>query len=247
MAPGLALAGTAASRRVALAAAWALCVLHAAAGDSAASRQEPGPLLRKCLHYTAIQSEHVKTGFDVRNMAGTFYELAMHDYTQSVCVAGPTCVRSQKVIDGLTIRDNFTIACFGSAYSSALEFRIVPEKPGYLEGRWSAVTGDRVIPDTVVEFKESLEPESDAQYEWVIEVQCAEELGEEIFVGVNFYAKHATAENLAEMTAAAERNGIGPMMYSGLGLRPVHQGADCWYNANLSRAGSVTETDEILV
>ena len=29
------------------------------------------------------------------------------------------------------------------------------------------------------------------------------------------------------MTAAAERNGIGPMMYSGLGLRPVHQGADC--------------------
>ena len=148
----------------------------------------------------------MKTGFDVRNMAGTFYELAMHDYTQNVCVAGPTCVRSQKVIDGLTIRDDFTIACFGRAYSSALEFRIVPEKPGYLEGRWSAVTGDRVIPDTVVEFKESLEPESDAQYEWVIEVQCAEELGEEIFVGVNFYAKHATAENLAEMTAAAERN-----------------------------------------
>lgn len=218
----------------------ALCAavwLSTALGDQQANFE----LGKKCPEYTSIQSEAVKTSFDYHKMAGTFYELAMHDYTQfPTCVVGPACVRSVKKVDGLRIHDNFTLGCFGGAYSNALEFRIVPEKRGYLEGKWEVISGDKVIPDTVVDFKESLDPENDSQYEWVIEVQCAEaDSFGEFFVGVNFYAKHATAENLAEMTASAERNGVGPMMYTKpFGLRKVHQGADCWYH-NETHASSL--------
>merc|ERR1712087_729111 len=54
----------------------------------------------RCPAYWEMQSDRVKNSFDVLKLAGFYYELAEHDYTQyPACPTGMRCVSSEKVVD----------------------------------------------------------------------------------------------------------------------------------------------------
>lgn len=139
---------------------------------------------------------------------------------------------------GEAIYDNFTMMCpdkTGKIYISPLKFNLTASK-GVFTGHWAVVKGTD-IPDTVVDVSVATDPATGKEYyRWVIEFQCVEVAGETIFVGVNFYSREKTAAALAEMRAAATRQGLDPYMTSGgsrfglvirtrvdcLGIRTVH-------------------------
>ena len=63
----------------------------------------------KCPNYKDIQNPKLSKDFDIDKYKGTYYELALHNYTQpSIC----GCMRSNKtIINNNYIYDNFTLVC----------------------------------------------------------------------------------------------------------------------------------------
>ena len=154
-----------------------------------------------CPTFYEIQADKVATDFDRNKLVGTYYELALHDYTQYPTCLRPSCIRSQKefteVGDGKSqIKDTFTLSCFGAPYVTSYYFNFT-ENNGSLDGFlvdppiWWKILFQEEYPDTIVDFKES---EDGAQYDWVIEFQCREKDpiigGKKVgFTGFNFYSR----------------------------------------------------------
>ena len=194
-----------------------------------------------------IQHEKVAKTFDITRFVGTYYELALHDYTQYPTCPRPSCVRSVKkftdVGDGQSqILDTFTIGCFGRPYTVPYYFNTT-DYAGSLTGFlvdppvwWKVLFGQKEYPNTIVDFKES---EDGGQYDWVIEFQCREktkviEHGEKIgFTGFNFYSRvqNPGDDVYNEMIQSARDAGLSVYMDHGWGLKKVPQD-DCNYDDN---------------
>ena len=192
-----------------------------------------------------LQTEDVQKNFDVRKMPGTYYELALHDYTQYPTCPKLSCIRSVKsftdVGDGhQQLKDDFTIQCFGHPYTVEYFFNTT-EANGSLMGFlvdppaiWKMLFGsDTKYPDTVVAFKES---EDGGQYDWIIEFQCRTQAGwvkgEHVgFTGINFYSRVQNPDPsvLEEMLQAGRDAGLGVYMDASWGTRPVPQ-TNCGYD-----------------
>jgi hypothetical protein len=138
-------------------------------------------------------------------------------------------------IENTYILDNFTMVCpwnqsgvDGKIQISDLSFNLTKNN-GILSGHW-AVTGNTAIPDTIVAFGAPDIPGD--PYRWVLELQCVEELGVEVFVGINFYSRSnlgpEAERSYQEMLAAAIRVGIDKYWDTKKGLRRVDH-AGCFY------------------
>ena len=189
-----------------------------------------------------LQSEQTMKDFDIKKLPGTYYELALHDYTQYPTCPKLSCIRSVKSFTGVgdQIKDDFTIQCFGHPYTVEYFFNTT-EANGSLMGFlvdppaiWKLLFGsDTKYPDTVVAFKESADG---GQYDWVIEFQCRTQAGwvkgEHVgFTGINFYSRvqNPDASVLEEMLKAGRDAGLGVYMDASFGTRPVPQ-TDCGYD-----------------
>ena len=180
-----------------------------------------------------LQSPAVASSFRLSQFAGTYYELALHDYTQYPACPAPTCVRSVKAVDAARakLRDAWVLSCFGAAYPEDLEFNLT-STPGFFLGTWGVLPGV-VFPDTVVDVGPVL---ASGQYEWAIELQCVQVAHngaaseEVVFVGINFYHTDPTpgAEALGAMLAAARARGLGVYMNHSFGVYTVPQGNCSW-------------------
>ena len=172
-------------------------------------------------------------GFKLDDIAGYYYELALHDVTQyPLCPSKPACITSNKTIrthsDGNQfVHGEFSLSCLGNAYSKTLLFNVT-STPGFLRGYLPrsdipflpAGLADRVVfPDTVIDYK----PGPDG---WVLEFQCVEFAGRVVFTGVNLYAKHASDEAaFRAMLTAVKESGIDYYTQQGFGLTNVSQSA----------------------
>ena len=67
---------------------------------------------KKCPEPTSMQSDEVKSNFNMESFLGTYYEIAYHDYTQPIGVCG--CQRSVKTFQNERIYDDFTLNCGNS-------------------------------------------------------------------------------------------------------------------------------------
>ena len=173
--------------------------------------------LTTCPGWWELQTEKVKESFEIEKFEGTYYELALHDWTQDPACAsilgGPQCVQSIKYLDNITrdlLVDDWTLQCFGTPYPVPLYFNLT-DIPGYFLGFSPAdAFKNRDWPDTIVDYKFS---EDGTHYEWVIEFQCNEfELVPAIrFVGINFYARHynVTEDYYNEFIKAGYDVGLG--------------------------------------
>ena len=89
-----------------------------------------------------LQSDAARSNFSLSKFAGTYYELALHDYTQHPACPSPT---SHKVVDygEKIVNDTFVLNCLGKNYTSHFHF--------HSSGK---VSGLPVItfPDTVVDY-----------------------------------------------------------------------------------------------
>ncbi len=180
----------------------------------------------KCPFPWELQSDTVKQSFDLDKFAGSYYELAFHDYTQYPVCPSPKCIRSDKVIDyqRKMVNDSFTLVCAGIHFPVSFKFHFT-NTTGFFLGKvihFSEVT----FPDTVVDVLES----SDGVYEWVIEFQCVEKIDHVWFVGINWYSRssNVTEEYLDGMLNAARKRGLGFYMDRGEKVTIVDQ-KDCDY------------------
>ena len=183
----------------------------------------------------------------MEKLVGTYYELALHDYTQYPTCPKLSCIRSQKefMTDVGTgkqqIKDTFTINCFGHPYVNAYYFNTT-EVNGSLTGflldppAWWKILFEMEYPDTIVDYKESADG---GQYDWVIEFQCREKDpligGKKVsFTGFNFYSRVQNPDDsvLEEMLQSARDKGLGIFMDASWGLTKVPQ-TDCNYDAEV--------------
>lgn len=230
--------------------------------------------LTQCPAAWEAQSTRVHS-FNVSRFVGTYYEQLLHDYTQYPTCPSVSCIRSKKVLVGSmvtqgnvgsggevqVIQDTFTLHCFGQAFDMVYYFNTTAT-PGALEGYlvdppqwWIRLFGDKVYPDTIVDFRESSDGDG-GQYEWVIEFQCTDTgtsakvgsgigdtlerdvrgQGEEsrsyvTFTGFNFYTKEQdpSEQVIREMVASARARGLGVYMDIPPGLTTVNQ-TQCDYS-----------------
>ena len=173
-----------------------------------------------------MQSDLVKKSFNLTKFQGTYYELALHDYTQYPICPSPTCMRSHKVIDYKLqqINDTGNLDCFGKVFPIHLHFNLT-KTPGYFLGFWKVIPGV-LFPDTVVDVYE----DSEGVYEWVIEFQCVEKLDRVLFVGINWYSRESqvSEEYYEDLLKVARSRGLGVYMDKGEGVFRVDQ-KNCTY------------------
>ena len=193
--------------------------------------------LTTCPGWWELQTEKVKESFEIEKFEGTYYELALHDWTQDPACAsilgGPQCVQSIKYLDNVTkdlLVDDWTLQCFGTPYPVPLYFNLT-DIPGYFLGFSPAdAFKNRDWPDTIVDYKLS---EDGKHYEWVIEFQCNEfELVPAIrFVGINFYARHynVTDDYYNEFIKAGYDAGLGVYLDNTWGLYRVPMDNCPWF------------------
>jgi hypothetical protein len=172
-------------------------------------------IAEKCPSPNDIRSDLVKSKLDINAFAGTYYEIAYHDYTQPIDLCG--CGRSVKsIMDDGTVFDNATINCGNTSgnqtqshtYHQPLYFHQT-DTPGYFIGKWPVIP-DVDFPDTLVDVGPI---KDDGQYAWALEFQCVEELGQTIFVGVNFYSSVPEHTYLEDMKSAFHDLGLDPFIY----------------------------------
>lgn len=175
----------------------------------------------KCPSPWELQSDEVKQNFDLKKLEGSYYELALHDYTQYPICPNPKCIRSHKVLDPQLkqVNDTFNLVCFGGEYKFMFRFALT-NITGFFLGTVASFPYI-VFPDTVVDVKES----QDGGYEWVIEFQCVEKLDHVWFVGINWYSRerNVTKAYIDGLLHAARARGLGFYMDKGMGVYSVDQ------------------------
>lgn len=225
--------------------AFASTVLAAVAAGGAAP---PTFNDTKCPGFWEVRAPHLVADFKIEQIAGFYYELALHDWTQfPLCVTPPKCITANKSLqthpDGVRyVLDQWNMQCFNRPYPQTLLFNVTDE-PAYLRGYVPdtvipflphGVVSSVLFPDTVVDFKPG--PEG-----WVVEFQCVEALGGVRFVGVNYYSKTKTEQAFEEMDAAARARGLGFYIDKGFGLKRVSH-EDCPLEPN-----ATTSSTEVIV
>ena len=205
---------------------------------SAAPPPPPQFNLTACPAFREVQAPKVAPEFSMRRLAGTYYELALHDYTQFPTCPKPSCIRSVKRLvpgvvspsGGAQIVDSFTLSCFGRP-SRVQYFFNETKNPGALLGFvrdpplwWKGLGFASVYNDTVVDFGPV--HSATGQYEWVIEFQCRGKPGKGVtFTGINFYSRVQAPPQAAVdgMLQAARDRGLGYFMDLNVGTRLVPQ------------------------
>jgi len=197
-----------------------------------------------CPAWWEVQNWKVQSTFNMSKMVGTFYELALHDYTQYPTCPSLDCIRSQKVFtnvgDGkFQLKDTFTLTCFGQEYVNSYYFNRTKNNGafiGFLKNApaWWHILFAMEYPDTIIDFKES---KDGGQYDWVIEFQCREEAtivgGEKVsFTGFNFYSRiqQPGDDVYNEMIQAARDAQLSVYMDHAWGLKKVDQ-SNCNYDS----------------
>ena len=203
-------------RQLAVAIAVILVALSRTPTPGVAAHAVSRPL-GACPSPQSLQSAYVRSNFSLDAFVGwtPYYELAYHDVTQpKIC----GCQRSEKVLKGPVIYDNFTMMCpdkTGKIYISPLSFNLTGDS-GVFVGHWAVAKSTR-IPDTVVAVDVAYDNATGRPYyRWVLEFQCVEVAGQTAFVGVNFYSRERSDAALREMRAAATRQGLDSYMASGI-------------------------------
>ncbi len=180
----------------------------------------------RCPAAWELQSDTVKRSFNLTKFQGTYYELALHDYTQHPICPSPTCMRSHKVVDYKLqqVNDTFDLNCIGHNFANYFYFNLT-KTPGYFRGTWTFIPGV-LFPDTVVDVYEN----SDGVYEWVIEFQCVEKLGRVWFVGINWYCREnqVSEEYYQNLLKVARSRGLDFYMDKGEGVFRIDQ-KNCTY------------------
>lgn len=171
----------------------------------------------------------VASTFDATLLAGTYYELAYHDYTQPRApLCG--CQRSVKTFDSGQIFDMFSIQCAHKDYFAPLEFS--PSRTrGLLNGKCNRAPRG-ICPDAIVDVGTRSEGEP---YPWVIEFQCiskhADGSGVVFFSGINFYSRVVSDRILDDMLASSHKHGLGPFLNKTRGIEIVDH-KTCTYPNN---------------
>ena len=177
-----------------------------------------------------LQSENVKANFSLQLFPGTYYELALHDYTQFPTCPLPSCVRSVKAVDSARrmINDTWELSCFGQKFPEPLRFNLT-QTPGVFYGAWSNVLPGVRIPDMVVDFLPPT-PSSPSQYAFVLEFQCIQGERGIDFAGINWYSADPTPGDqfIDNVLQLARDAGLGVYMDFGFGVYRVPQ-TNCSY------------------
>jgi hypothetical protein len=191
-----------------------------------------------CPAYYELQTQQVKEGFSLDRFAGSYYELALHDWTQRPACPKPTCIQAQKVINRtiydsnpILVEDHWSLECFGERFRPLLLFNYTKHR-GFMEGFTTLIPGT-VFPNTIVDFQYNKTCDC---YDWVIEFQCLTKLDHVFFVGLNFYVRepHLSPEAFDALLNAGRAQGLGIYMdkkkaHSGAGLYNVSQ-TNCSYD-----------------
>eukprot|EP00475_Leptophrys_vorax_P041864 TRINITY_DN78962_c0_g1_i1.p2 TRINITY_DN78962_c0_g1~~TRINITY_DN78962_c0_g1_i1.p2 ORF type:complete len:234 (-),score=63.46 TRINITY_DN78962_c0_g1_i1:77-730(-) len=187
-----------------------------------------------CPSIDVLQSDYVKTSFDLKRFVGTYYELGYKDATQPrMC----NCIRTTKTLDHVDnqVHDDFILKCAGSFYPNDLVFNITNTK-GYFTSQWKGVPLLDLIPFTDVVLDVGFPSSGDdgvSQYRWVLEFQCIPRDNNtgNWFFAMNYYSQGIDDQvALEEMDAAARAHGLAPFLDVGNKLQIVNQ-TDCNYPA----------------
>ena len=162
----------------------------------------------KCPAAWELQSDFVKRNFSLKKFEGTYYEVALHDYTQYPICPSPKCIRSHKIVDYSLkqVNDSFDLQCFGEIFHIHFRFNFT-NTTGHFLGTVLGFFPDIVFPNTVVDVYEN----SDGVYEWAIEFQCVEKLDHVWFIGINWYSRSniVSEQYMDQLLAAARARGLG--------------------------------------
>ncbi|KAJ3270233.1 hypothetical protein HDV01_000450 [Terramyces sp. JEL0728] len=187
-------------------------------------------ILLKCPNPSDIQSDYVKSQFDLSKFADgrMYYEIAYKDITQPrIC----DCITSNKTIGAGQLRDAFSLRCGGRPQHSDLRFNYT-ETPGVFTGIWNqknlAFLSHLRFPDTVVDVGHRVLPDGSVVYDWALEFQCIEFHGVVAFYAFNFYSHTNTMEFYDPMMTAFKQAGLARFL-QGLPIQTVKHD-NCTYD-----------------
>ena len=103
----------------------------------------------------------------MEKFVGSYFELALHDYTQYPTCLDPSCIRTTKKFTDVgtgeqQIHESFSLECFGSEPYVVPYFFNTTDINGHLKGFltdppvwWKLVKFATEYPNTIIDFKES--------------------------------------------------------------------------------------------
>mmetsp|Transcript_11236 Transcript_11236/g.39854 ORF Transcript_11236/g.39854 Transcript_11236/m.39854 type:complete len:554 (-) Transcript_11236:143-1804(-) len=199
-----------------------------------ASAECPEGCPRRCPTQAEVQSDFVRSNFDIAKFWGTFYEIAFHDSTQPsawpIKAACQRSVKSQHPGDPKNYKDLFSLnegPGKGLNVVCDLEFNIT-DKPGVFKGHWSghSIFNPNLtdIDNTVVDVGLA----ANGTYNWTLEFQCKEYDDPSIgirFAALNFYHKKPVIDQweLDLMMDRLRARGLGWIAETTPGLTMVDQ------------------------
>lgn len=187
----------------------------------------------RCPQQLEVQSDFVKTQFDIKQFWGVYYEIAYHDSTQPrrwpIRASCQRSVKSQHPEDPKNYKDLFSLNVgFGRGVNAVcdLEFNLT-DHPGVFLGHWSghSIFNPNLtdIHNTVVDVGVA----ANGTYNWTLEFQCknAEESKGIRFAAVNFYHRkpQIDAEEFQLMMSRLRARGLGWVVDASPGLTFVDQ------------------------
>jgi len=184
----------------------------------------------KCPTPEEIQTDRVKTTFDMSKFWGTYYEIAYHDNTQPrTWPIKADCMRSVKSPhpdDPSKYKDLFSLNFGAGAGANAicdLEFNVT-DKKGIFIGHWQTTLRKdlKTVSNTLVDVG----MQSNGTYSWSLEFQCNDDPSKGItFAAVNFYHRNPviSAEELKGMETALRGQGLGWVIDVSPGMTMVNQ------------------------
>lgn len=182
----------------------------------------------KCPASWELQSDVVKKSFNLTKFQGTYYELALHDYTQKPLCPDPSCIRSHKVVDYRLqqVNETFNLECVGHDFTNHF-YNNITKTPGFFLSNTDFIPG-LIFPDTVVDVHEN----SNGEYEWVIEFQCLEKFDHVWYVAINWYCREnkVSEDYYQNLLKVARTRGLGLYMDHGEGVYRINQ-ENCKYTA----------------
>mmetsp|Transcript_97673 Transcript_97673/g.173996 ORF Transcript_97673/g.173996 Transcript_97673/m.173996 type:complete len:534 (-) Transcript_97673:28-1629(-) len=189
---------------------------------------------KRCPTQLEVQSEHVKSSFDVEKFWGVFYEIAFHDSTQPsrwpIKAACQRSVKSQHPGDPRNYKDLFSLnEGPGKGLNAVcdLEFNIT-DRPGVFLGHWSGNSPWNPnltdIENTIVDVGVA----ANGSYNWTLEFQCKNDDNPDKgirFAALNFYHRKPLIDQdeFDVMMDRLKARGLGWVIEASPGLTFVDQ------------------------